>query len=86
MGCHVAVVQNWVLLWLPQYRKAVIEIEGVQKRFSRMLYGMECCSFKERLGLFTLEHQRFRGNKDIYKITTCIVGINSQSFCQRGGD
>lgn len=49
------------LLWLMYYtteRKDVVALEGVENRSTRMLHGMESCSYKERsdrLDLFSLE-------------------------------
>eukprot|EP00061_Rhincodon_typus_P004108 g21761.t1 len=45
------------------YRKDIIKLEWAQKRFTRMLLGMEALSFKERLdrlGRFSLEIQLSR--------------------------
>ena len=47
-----------VQFWLPHYQKDVDALERVQKRFTRMLPGMEGISHEERLdklGLFSLE-------------------------------
>jgi len=33
--------------WSPHYRKDVIALEGVQRRFAKMLPGMEHLSYKE---------------------------------------
>eukprot|EP00061_Rhincodon_typus_P014782 g42066.t1 len=53
-------------------RKDVIKLERVQKRFTRMLPGMESLSYKERLdklGLFSMEQRRLRGGLiEVYKI------------------
>ena len=47
-------------------------MERVRKRFSRMLPGLEGMSYKEsldKLGLFSLERQRLRGDLiEVYKI------------------
>eukprot|EP00061_Rhincodon_typus_P015255 g42828.t1 len=52
-------------------RKDVVKLEEVQKRFTR-LPGLEGLSYKEvlnRLGLFSLEHQRLRCDLiEVYKI------------------
>eukprot|EP00061_Rhincodon_typus_P005037 g24016.t1 len=52
-----------VQFWLLSYRKDIIQLEMVQKRFTRMLLGIEGLSFKEwlvRLGFFSLECRRLR--------------------------
>eukprot|EP00061_Rhincodon_typus_P007715 g29695.t1 len=54
-----------VQFWSPCYGKDIIKLETVQKRFTRMLLGMEDLSYKERLDrleLFPLECRRLRGN------------------------
>eukprot|EP00061_Rhincodon_typus_P017537 g46265.t1 len=57
---------------LSSYKKDVIKLERVQKRFTRMLSGMEGLSYKERLdrlGLFSLERRRLRGHlREVHKI------------------
>eukprot|EP00061_Rhincodon_typus_P005649 g25423.t1 len=61
-----------IQFWSPCYRKDVIKLERVQKRFTSMLLGLEGLSYRERLnrlGLFSLEHWRLRGNRiEVYKI------------------
>ena len=47
-----------VPFWSPHYQEDVEALERVQKRFTRMLPGMEGISYEERLeklGLFSLE-------------------------------
>ena len=47
-----------VQFWSPHYQKDVEVLERVQKRFTRMLPGMEGISYEERLeklSLFSLE-------------------------------
>eukprot|EP00061_Rhincodon_typus_P013487 g39888.t1 len=65
-----------VQLWSPCYRKDTIKLERVQKRFTRMVLGMEGLSCKERLdrmGLFSLECRRLRGDLiEVYKIMRCM--------------
>ena len=44
--------------------KDIIKLERVQKRFTRMLLGLDGLSYKERLnrlGLFSLARRRLRG-------------------------
>ena len=50
-----------VQFWSPHYQKDVETLERVQKRFTKMLPGMEGISSEERLeklGLFSLERRR----------------------------
>ena len=58
--------------WSPHYRKDGIAMEGVKRRFIRMLPGMEHLSYKERSGrlvLFSLEQRRLRGDLiEVFKI------------------
>ena len=53
-----------VPFWSPHCQKDVEVLERVQKRFTRMLPGMEGISYEERLeklGLFSLERRKLRG-------------------------
>eukprot|EP00061_Rhincodon_typus_P003151 g19407.t1 len=48
-----------------RFGKDIIKLEKVQKRFTKMLLGIEGLSYKEkldRLGLYSLEHWRLRGD------------------------
>ncbi|XP_062891485.1 SRSF protein kinase 3 isoform X1 [Mobula hypostoma] len=50
--------------WLPHYRKDVEAIKGVQRRFTRILPGLESMSYENtlnELSLFSLERRRMRG-------------------------
>ena len=62
-------------------------LERVQKRFTRMLPGLEDMDYEERLnklGLFSLECWRMRGDLiEVYKITTGLDRVDSQSFFPR---
>ena len=54
-----------VQFWSPHCQKDVEALERVQKRFTRMLPGMEGISYEERLeklGLFSQERRRLRGD------------------------
>ena len=63
--------------WSPHYRKDVIALEGVQKRFTRMLPGMEHLRYEERLdklGLFSLEQKRLKS--DLIEVFKIMRGMN----------
>ena len=72
--------------WSPYYRKDIIKLERVQKRFTGMLPGLDGLSFQERLdkmGLFSLERRRLRGDLIVvYKIMTGIDKVDN-IFSQR---
>eukprot|EP00061_Rhincodon_typus_P014884 g42244.t1 len=65
-------------------------MEKIQKRFTRMLLGMEGLSYKERLdklGLWSLESRRLRGDLiEVYKIMTGIDKVNGRCLFQRVWD
>eukprot|EP00061_Rhincodon_typus_P005792 g25737.t1 len=78
---------------LPSYRKDIIKLERVERGFTRMLLGMEGFNYKEkldRLGLFSLESRRLRGDLiEVYKIMTGIDrvdgGLLSWGISRLGG-
>ena len=76
-----------VQFWWPHYRKDVDALERVQKRFTRMLPGLEDMDYEEslnKLGLFALEHRRMRGDLiEVYKIMTDLERVDSQSLFPR---
>ena len=54
-----------IQFWSSHYRKDVEAMERVQRRFTRMLPGLENKSYEARLtelGLFSLERRRMRGD------------------------
>ena len=58
-----------VQFWSPHYQNDVEALERVQKRFTRMLPGISYEERLNKLGLFSLERQRLRGNLiEVYKI------------------
>eukprot|EP00061_Rhincodon_typus_P016457 g44685.t1 len=51
--------------WAPYIRKDVLVLEGVQRRFTRIIPGMKSLSYEERLwtlGLYSVEFRRTRGD------------------------
>ena len=76
-----------VQFWSPLYEKDVEALERVQKRFTRMLPGMEGISYEERLeklGLFSLERLRLRDDLiEIYKIMRGMDRVDSQKLFPR---
>eukprot|EP00061_Rhincodon_typus_P004937 g23769.t1 len=72
---------------LPSYKKGIIKLERVQKRFIRTLLGMEALSYKERLvrlGLLSLECRKLRGNLiEVYKIMRDVDRVNDSCLFPR---
>ena len=65
-------MEHNVQFWSFHYRKDVEALERVQKRFTRMLPGMEGINYEERsekFGLFSLERWRLMCDLiEVYKI------------------
>lgn len=64
---------------------------GVQKRFTKVLPGMERCHYKERLDMhylfFTvmLNAEESERLNEIYKLMRGLDGLDSQTFSKKGG-
>ena len=79
-----------VQFWSPYYRKDIIKLERVQKRFTRMLPGLDGLSYKEsldRLGLFSLERRGLRGDLiEVYKVKRGTDQLHSQYLFPKVGE
>ena len=68
-------------------RRIVEALERVQKRFTRMLPGMEGINYEEKLeklGLFSLERWRLRGDLiEVHKIMRGMDRVDSQKLFPR---
>ena len=77
-----------VQFWSSHCQKDEEALERVQKRFTRMLPGMEGISYEERLeklGLFSLERRRLRGDMmEVYKIMRGMDRVDSQKLFPLG--
>eukprot|EP00061_Rhincodon_typus_P016131 g44181.t1 len=70
-------MEHCVHICLPLYRKDVIALKKMKKRFTRMLLEVKSLSYEERLdrlGLFSLELRRMRG--DLIKVFKIMRGID----------
>eukprot|EP00061_Rhincodon_typus_P017263 g45878.t1 len=58
-------LEDYVQFWLSSYRKDIIKLDKVQERFTWILSVLKGLNYKERLdrlGLFSLECRRLRGD------------------------
>eukprot|EP00061_Rhincodon_typus_P012572 g38393.t1 len=71
-----------VQFWFPCLREDIIKLEKIQKRFTRMLPGLEGLSYKERLdrlALLLLKRKKLRGDLiEVYKIMRGINKVNDK--------
>ena len=77
-----------VSAWSPYYKKDRKLLERIQHRFSKMVKGMECLEYRERLrrlGLWTLEERRNRGDLlEVYKISKGLSKVAMDDFFHVG--
>ena len=77
-----------VQFWSPYYKKAITRMSA--EKFYRMLPGLDGLSYKERLdrlGLFSLERRRLRGDPiQVYKIMRGTDQLDSQYLFPEAGE
>eukprot|EP00061_Rhincodon_typus_P008272 g30739.t1 len=73
-----------VQFWSSHDRKDVIVLDEVQRRFIRILPGMEKLSYKEKLdrvGWFSLEQRRLKGDMfEVYKFKRGMDSVNREQL------
>ena len=71
-------------IWSPLYKRQSISIENVQRRATRMLYGLKYLSYEQRLVLLdlpSLKYRRLRGDLiQLYKIVHNANDLDQSDF------
>ena len=71
-------------------RKDILALEGVQRRFTRLIPELRGLAYEERLsrlGLYSLEFRRMRGDlKETYKIMKGIDKIEAVKLFPQAGE
>jgi len=70
--------------WSPYYKKDKQILEKVQHRFTRMIPGLRCLEYEERLrilGIWSLEERRNRADLlEVYKMKSGLSAIPFDKF------
>jgi len=79
-----------VQFWSPYLRKDILALEGVQRRFTRLIPELRGLAYEERLsrlGLYSLEFRRMRGDLiETYKIMKGIDKIEAGKLFPLAGE
>ena len=79
-----------VQFWSPYLRKVILALEGVQRRFTRLIPELRGLAYEERLsrlGLYSLEFRRMRGDLiETYKIMKGIDKIEAGKLFPLAGE
>ena len=84
-------VRPHLQFWSPYLRKDILALEGVQRRFTRLIPGLRGgLAYEERLsrlGLYSLEFRRMRGDlMETYKIMKGIGKIEAGKLFPLAGE
>ena len=74
-------------MWHPRFQKEVVKLEKVQRRATKMVYGLTNKPYEKRLQLLnlpTLVYRRYRGDMiEVFKYLNGRVKITSAEFLPR---